>query len=67
MEINPYESPREFGYLTPAVPKPSAVFDWRRVMGAVVVVFPIGVVGGIALAWLDSIGALPTAIKELLP
>jgi len=70
MDVNPYQSPRESGYQRPPAPKPTRIFDWRKVLGVVVVIISValtaGLPGGIVLHWLVANGVLPPAVKEML-
>ena len=70
MDVNPYESPRAAGYWRLPPRPPDRMFDWRKVLvftsAILSLTMLIGLAGGIALGWLDKIGALPVAVKEWL-
>jgi len=70
MDVNPYESPREGGYLRLSIRAPSGLFDWRKVLLTTLALLSgttiLGLSLGIGLAWLDRNGILSPAIKEWL-
>ena len=65
MDVNPYESPREFGYVSPIRRSGNGQFSWRRVLLAVAILVGGSVIFGVFGAytvWTLKHGRTPSTL-----